>query len=450
MKIVIAGTGYVGLVTAVSLAHIGHNVICLDVNEKKVSLLKKGHIPIFERDLERLVKENKTRLTFTTNYNEAYKEADVIFISVATPEGLGGMPNLKYVYEICEQISKSIIKDCIVVVKSTVPIGTNEKIEHLINLNTRHKVKVVSNPEFLSQGSAVQDTLFAHRIVVGTEDEQVAKIMEELYKPLINPPYNVPYLLVTRKNAEMIKYASNSFLALKISYINEIANLCEKVGADIEEVVHGMRLDSRIGGDFFESGIGYGGSCFPKDTTALKQLGVSMDIELKTIKACIEANKCQNQILFNKLKKDFNNDLIGKKIAVLGLTFKPNTDDVRESPSILNIKLLLENGALVKAYDPKGIENFKLVLKSKVNKELIDSVVYYNQIDNTIKDCDAALIMTDWNEIKNYNIGLFQKFMAKPFIYDGRNCYELREIEKYKIYYNSIGRKTINGLCDKK
>lgn len=449
MKIVIAGTGYVGLVTAVSLAHIGYDVICLDVDDKKVALLKKGHIPIYEKDLEKLMKENKERLTFTTNYNKAYKWADVIFISVATPEGLSGMPNLKYVYEVCEQISKSIIKDCIVVVKSTVPIGTNEKIEYLINLNTQYKVKVVSNPEFLSQGSAVQDTMFASRIVVGTEDKQAAKIMEELYKPLTIFPYNVPYLLVSRKNAEMIKYASNNFLALKISFINEIANLCEKVGADIEEVVRGMGLDSRIGNDFFKAGIGYGGSCFPKDTTALKQLGVSMDIELKTIEACIGANKFQNQILFNKLKKDFNNDLIGKKVAVLGLTFKPNTDDVRESPSILNIKLLLENGALVKAYDPKGIENFKLALKSKVNKKLADSIVYYNRIDDAISDCDAVLIMTDWNEIKNYNIGFFQKFMHKPFIYDGRNCYELREVEKYKIYYNSIGRKTINGLCDK-
>lgn len=449
MKIVIAGTGYVGLVTAISLAHIGHDVVCLDIDDKKITLLKKGQLPIYEKDLEKLLKENAERLTFTTNYNDAYKEADVIFISVATPQGLNGMTDLKYVYEVCEHISKSIIKDCIVVVKSTVPVGTNEKIEHFINLNAQYKVKVVSNPEFLSQGSAVHDTLFASRIVVGTEDEQVAEIMEKLYKPLTSSPYNVPYLLVTRKSAEMVKYASNNFLALKIAYINEIANLCEKVGADIEEVVHGMGLDSRIGSDFLKAGIGYGGSCFPKDAAALKQLGDLKNIELKTVEACIETNKFQNQILFNKLKKNFNNDFNGKKIAVLGLTFKPNTDDVRESPSILNIKLLLENGAFVKAYDPVGIEKFKMALKINVNKELANRIVYHNQIDDTIKDCDAVLIMTDWEEIKNYNIGRFQEFMKKPFIYDGRNCYKLSEIEKYNIYYTSIGRETINDLYNK-
>jgi len=442
MKIAVAGTGYVGLVTGVSLAHIGHNVTCVDVDENKIEKMKNGISPIYEQDLERLMRENSSRLNYTINYKEAYKDADVIFIGVGTPERVDGSANLDYVHVVVEQIANSIEKDCVVVVKSTVPIGTNDEVEKYLKEHVKKgiNVYVASNPEFLAQGTAVRDTLYASRIVVGIEEEEADKIMRKVYEPFTKEPYNVPYLSMNRKSAEMVKYASNDFLALKVSYINEIANFCEKVGANIEDVTMGMGYDSRIGNKFLKAGIGYGGSCFPKDTKALHWLSKELNDELKTIKACIEVNKSQKLKLYEKLKNDFNS-LRGLNIAVLGLTFKPGTDDMRESPSIDNIELLLDSGANVKAYDPIGIENFKRIITRKINNDgITGKIEYFTTIDEAIRNTDAVMIMTEWPEVVNYNIENYVKLMKTPYVYDGRNCYKLEDINKIKLKYKSIGR----------
>ena len=448
MKIVVAGTGYVGLVTGVALAHIGHNVTCVDIDEKKINLMCQGISPIYEKDLEKLMQENKERLNYTTNYKEAYSQADVIFIGVGTPEKADGSANLSYLYAVLDQIIESIKKDVVVVVKSTVPIGTNDEVEAYLNerVSGDIKVSVASNPEFLAQGTAVHDTLYATRIVVGVEDDRARDMMTKVYKPLTEEPYNVPFLLMDRRSAEMVKYASNDFLALKISYINEISNFCEKIGADIEKVTNGMSFDPRIGNKFLNPGIGYGGSCFPKDTKALHFLSQEYDSEIKTIKASIEVNKNQKTILFNKVKEKFA-DLENLNVAILGLTFKAGTDDVREAPSIDNIKLLLENGAFVKAYDPIGINNFNrsLFQDGKMDKYR-DNLTYFTSIEEVIKDADLVLIMTEWPEIKEFALGNYSELMKTPYIFDGRNCYLLDEVKKYEIYYNSMGRKVINNI----
>lgn len=440
MKIAVAGTGYVGLVTGVALANIGHNVVCVDVDENKIKLMNSGISPIYEEGLEELMHKNKNRLEYTTDYKNAYKDADVIIIGVGTPERADGSANLDYVFGVCREIAESVEKNCIVVVKSTVPIGTNDEVEKMLNNNVKNgiKIDVASNPEFLAQGTAVRDTLYASRIVVGVETEYAKDILTKMYKPLTVDPYNVPFLITNRRSAEMIKYASNDFLALKISYVNEIANLCEKVGANIEDVTKGMGYDSRIGDKFLKAGLGFGGSCFPKDTKALHWLSVIAGVELKTVKACIEVNKSQRIILYEKLKKDLI-DLRDKQIAVLGLTFKPGTDDLREAPSIDNIELLLDAGANVRAYDPIAIENFKKKISYKLeNDGTVGNISYFDNIDDAIKNADAALIMTEWPEIKNYDISKYKKLMKTPRVYDGRNCYDLKNTGD--IVYKSIGR----------
>ena len=441
MKIAVAGTGYVGLVTGVALAHIGHNVTCVDVDKEKIDKMKKGISPIYEQDLEKLMQEDSDRLDYTLDYKNAYKDADVIIIGVGTPEREDGSANLDYVHSVCEQIAESLEKDCVVVLKSTVPIGTNDEIEKKLNSEVKSgiKVYVASNPEFLAQGTAVHDTLYASRIVVGTENEFAADVMQKMYEPLTKEPYNVPYLHTSRRSAEMIKYASNDFLALKISYINEIANLCKKLGANIEDVAKGMGYDSRIGKKFLKAGIGYGGSCFPKDTKALHWLGQIEDVELETIQACISVNKKQKLVLFNELLNDFNGDIEDKTISVLGLTFKPGTDDLRDAPSIDNISMLLDYGAHVKAYDPISTESFK----KKINFKLADdgvkgTIAFFENIDEAIKDSDAVMIMTEWPEIVNYDVKQYKKLMKTPRVYDGRNCYNLKDTKD--IIYSSIGR----------
>ena len=451
MKIAVAGTGYVGLVTGVALAHIGHNVTCVDVDEKKINLMRQGISPIYEKDLENLMEINKERLNYTTNYKEAYQEADVIFIGVGTPEREDGSANLDYLYMVLDQIADSIEKDVVIVIKSTVPIGTNDEVEIYINNKIKPgiKVMIVSNPEFLAQGTAVHDTLYATRIVIGVEDEKAKKIMTTLYEPLTKEPYNVPLLVMDRKSAEMVKYASNDFLALKISYMNELANFAEKIGADISLVANGMSYDPRIGNKFLNSGIGYGGSCFPKDTKALYFSSKLYNSEIKTIGACIEVNENQKIILFKKLKEKFKN-LENFQIAILGLTFKPGTDDVREAPALVNAKLLLKEKVIIKAYDPIGVSNFNHTLFNDVSMtNYKEQISYYNTIEDTIKDCQAVLIMTEWPEIKEFDLKKYESLMAKPYIFDGRNCYDLKNISKYAIYYNSIGRKVIDNCKEK-
>lgn len=433
MKIAVAGTGYVGLVTGVCLASKGHQVTCVDVDENKVEIMKQGISPIYEPGLSELMKESMNNLTFTTDYQMAYKDAEVIFIGVGTPEKKDGSANLSYVYTVVKQIAQSVERECVVVVKSTVPIGTNDKIETYIleHLKNDVNVHVASNPEFLAQGTAVKDTLFASRIVIGAESEYARNVLEKVYKD-----FDAPKVITNRRSAEMIKYASNDFLALKISYVNEIANLCEIVGADIEDVTRGMGLDSRIGDKFLHSGIGYGGSCFPKDTKALSWLASFNDNELKTIKAAIEVNENQKFKLIKKSRKYYE-DFSGLTVAVLGLTFKPGTDDLREAPSLVNIPLMLEDGAKVKAWDPVGVENYKKCYPNEIE--------YCDTIEKTLEDADICFIFTEWSEVKTLDVLKYKALMRHPIVLDGRNCYELKAFDATGITYDSIGRETVQG-----
>ncbi len=435
-KIAVAGTGYVGLVAGVCFAEMGQNVVCVDTDETKVSSLSKGISPIFETDLDDLLKKNLAtgRLSFTTNFNEAYKKADVIFIGVGTPELPDGSADLSFISTVTRQIAESIEKDCLVVVKSTVPIGTNDKVEQLLKDFLTHKVhfEVASNPEFLAQGSAVRDTLKAARIIIGTESTRAENILKDIYEP-----FHLPIVSVSRRSAEMIKYASNDFLALKISYMNDIANLCELVGADIEDVAEGMKYDPRIGSTFLHAGIGYGGSCFPKDTKALRYLAKQKGYQLKTVDAAVEVNESQKTRLFFKASsrlisfKDLN-------IAVLGLTFKPGTDDTREAPSIDNIRLLLNVGANIMAYDPVGIEKFQhLFPAGKIGKGTIQ---YTNDPKKALIGAHAAFVFTEWKEIMALTPEVYRALMRTPLVYDGRNIYSPIAMKNAGVEYFSIGR----------
>ena len=432
MKVVVAGTGYVGLITGVVLAYIGNKVTCIDVDSNKIDLLNNGQSPIYEQDLDKYLSLAKDNLHFTTD-NSFYADSDIIIIGVGTPEKKDGSANLDYVYTVCDNIAKYATKDVVVVIKSTVPIGTNDDIEKYFSSKRKDiNITVASNPEFLAQGSAIHDTLYASRIVIGAEDSNTFDTMRKLYEPLTKDPYNVPYLEMDRRSAEMVKYASNDFLALKISYINEIANLCSKVGANIDNVTKGMSYDKRIGSLFLKPGLGYGGSCFPKDTKALHWLSKINDSELKLIKDCIEINKKQKLLLFNKLREDFNNSIKNLKVTILGLSFKPMTDDLREAPSLVNIDMLLDYDADITVYDPKAL--------SKVEQIYGNKIKYVLTIDEAIKNSDAVLIMTEWQEIKDYNLNNYIKYMNKANIYDGRNCYDPKIMKEKGIYYYSIGR----------
>ena len=429
-KIAVAGTGYVGLVAGVCFAERGHDVICVDVDEKKVELMKSGVSPIYEQDLEQLMQKNykEGRLNYTTDYKTAYKQADAIFIGVGTPEQPDGSANLNYVATVSRQIAENIEKDCLVVVKSTVPIGTNDKVEQFIkdSLVNDVKVEVASNPEFLAQGTAVRDTLEAKRIIIGTESKEAEKMLMEIYEP-----FHLPIVSVDRRSAEMIKYASNDFLALKISYMNDIANLCELVGANIEDVAKGMSYDPRIGADFLKAGIGYGGSCFPKDTKALKYIAKQHGYKLKTIEAAVDVNAVQKIKLYKKASDrliTFN----GLKVAVLGLAFKPGTDDLREAPSLDNIELLLKQGAEIYAYDPVAVDNFK--------KKYPEQITYVERPEEALQDANVCFIFTEWKEIKAIQPKQYKDWMKTPLVYDGRNIYDLKKMKEIGVEYYSIGR----------
>ncbi|QEL71349.1 MULTISPECIES: UDP-glucose/GDP-mannose dehydrogenase family protein [unclassified Bacillus cereus group] len=436
-KIAVAGTGYVGLVAGVCFAEVGHQVTCVDIDEKKVELMKSGISPIYEADLEGLMQKNYAagRIDYTIDYKSAYKDADAIFIGVGTPEQNDGSANLSYIATVAKQIAESVEKDCLVVVKSTVPIGTNDKVEQFIQdfLVNDVKVEVASNPEFLAQGSAVHDTLYAERIVIGTESKWAEEVLTNLYKP-----FHLPIVSVNRRSAEMIKYASNDFLALKISYMNDIANLCELVGADIQDVAKGMSFDERIGSKFLNAGIGFGGSCFPKDTKALEYLARQNGYELRTVKAAIDVNKDQKTLLYKKASRrliTFN----GLKVAVLGLTFKPGTDDLREAASLENIPLLLEQGADIYAFDPVGANNFAKVYPEGKNKN--GNITYVTNIEQALEDANVCFIFTEWGEVKALTPEMYKKLMRTPLVYDGRNIYDVQAMQEIGIEYHSIGRK---------
>jgi UDPglucose 6-dehydrogenase len=431
MNIAIAGTGYVGLVAGVCFAEKGNKVTCVDVDEQKIEELKNGHTSMYEPELPELMAKNISggRLFFTSDYKLAYKNADVVFIGVGTPEMPDGSANLSYVFSVANQIAASVEQNCVVVVKSTVPIGTNDKVEEFIKAKLTHKVciDVASNPEFLAQGTAVRDTLHAKRIIIGVENERAKAVMMSIYSN-----FDSPILVMKRRSAEMVKYASNDFLALKISYINEIANLCEIVGADIEDVTKGMSMDPRIGDKFLKPGCGYGGSCFPKDTKALHFLAGQNGFEMQTIKAAIDVNKRQKLILIEKAKSSFSTfkDI---KIAVLGLTFKANTDDLREAPSIDNIYYLLQAGAVISVFDPIGEPNFK--------KRFPDwKIKYCSTPFEALEDACAAFIFTEWPEIVCLHANDFVSRMETPYVFDGRNVYDEKEMTMAGVHYFSIGR----------
>lgn len=450
VKIAVAGTGYVGLVAGVCFAEVGHHVTCVDIDANKIELMKQGISPIHEADLEGLMQKNyaEGRLHYTTDYKTAYREADAIFIGVGTPEQPDGSANLSYIATVARQIAETVEKDCLVVVKSTVPVGTNDKVEQFIKdflphngkdcvgngsgENKKIKVVVASNPEFLAQGTAVHDTLHAPRIIIGTESKWAEKMLRRIYEP-----FHLPVVSVNRRSAEMIKYASNDFLALKISYINDIANLCELVGANIQDVSLGMSFDERIGSKFLNAGIGYGGSCFPKDTKALEYLARQNGYELRTIKAAIAVNKDQKTLLYKKACRRLIT-FGGLKVAVLGLTFKPGTDDLREGPPLENIPLLLDQGAEVFAFDPVGVEKFKKKYPQGPNGN--GSMTYVTNIEDALEGANVCFIFTEWDEIKGIAPEAYKNLMRTPLVYDGRNIYNTEEMKQVGVEYYSVGR----------
>jgi UDPglucose 6-dehydrogenase len=438
-KIAVAGTGYVGLVAGVCFAEMGHSVTCVDIDQTKVDLLRSGISPIYEANLEELMKKNIEvgNLSFTTDYSEAYRAVDAIFIGVGTPEQPDGSANLSYIAEVARQIAESVEKDCLVVVKSTVPVGTNDKVEQFIKdfLVSNVRIEVASNPEFLAQGSAVNDTLYADRVIIGTESKWAEKLLQNIYQP-----FKLPIVSVNRRSAEMIKYASNDFLALKISYMNDIANLSELVGADIQEVAKGMSFDERIGSKFLNAGIGFGGSCFPKDTKALDYLAKQNGYELKTVKAAIDVNKEQKTLLYKKASRrliTFN----GLKVAVLGLTFKPGTDDLREAASLENIPLLLEQGANIYAFDPVGANNFAKLYPEGNN--LNGHITYVSDVEEALQDANVCFVFTEWGEVKAITPSMYKDLMQTPLVYDGRNIYSVDDMQKAQVEYHSVGRQSV-------
>jgi len=432
MNITITGTGYVGLVTGVCLAEVGHNVTCIDIDHIRIKKLQDNIIPIFEPGLEELFLKNRERLWFTTDFKAAYSHSDVVFICVGTPEKKDGSANLKYVFEAVQNVVENTEKDCIIVIKSTVPVGTGDKIDEMIKAgkNRRWNYEVASNPEFLSQGTAINDTLNASRIVVGVKNPETAEVLKEIYAG-----FDQKFVITDRRSSEMIKYASNDFLALKISYINEIANLCDLTGANIDDVAKGMGYDPRIGDRFLKAGIGYGGSCFPKDTKALHWLASFNDCELKTIRAAIDVNENQKVKLLKKARKYYDS-FRGLVVAILGLTFKPGTDDLREAPSLQNIPILLEEGAKVRVWDPIGMDNFRKIYPNELK--------YCNSIEEAIKDADLCFILTEWKDIVNFNTEKFSILMKSPIVLDGRNCFDIQAVTGKNFIYESIGRKVVN------
>lgn len=433
MKVTITGAGYVGLITGACLAEKGHEVICVDIDSEKIEKLRIGKPPIYEPGLKELIEENikKGRLHFTTDSKEAYRQREVIILAVGTPEQEDGSPNLLYLKEAVDDIACHITQNCTVVTKSTVPPGTNEKISYWLHSKKSRalNVDVVSSPEFLREGSAIYDAFHGDRIVIGAASKKAGDLVEEMYKD-----FHIPVVRTDIRSAEMIKYASNAFLAAKISFINEIAAICERVGADIEEVAGGMGLDKRIGQQFLKAGIGYGGSCFPKDTKALHHIAEKVGYQFETLEAVMNVNDRQSAVLMNKARTHMG-CLKNKKVALLGLAFKPGTDDVRESQAIKLAKALTHEGAEVHAYDPAAMQNAK--------KELGETIIYSSTIEEALQNTEAAFIVTEWEEITEFPLSNYKLLMKEPVIFDGRNCLQMDRMQKNKLTYIPIGRKGI-------
>lgn len=429
MNIAVIGTGYVGLVTGVCLSELGNSVTCIDIDADKISMLEKGQSPIYESGLEDLLQNNIGRgnLNFTTDYEKGLYDKQLIYIAVGTPQGEDGSADLTYINKACESLARNLKQDAIIVTKSTVPVGTNEYIMKKIqsSLPQDITIKIASNPEFLRQGSAVHDTFHGDRIVIGSDDEEALETLER-----INADFNLPIVKTDLRSAEMIKYASNAFLATKLSFINEMANLCERLGANVDSVSSGMGMDKRIGSSFLNAGIGYGGSCFPKDTRAIISAGKDADYHMSLLESAVDVNERQKVIIVDKVMERFSN-ISGKKVAVLGLAFKPGTDDMREAPSIYVTEKLLAEGAVVHAYDPVAADNAQKILPGQIR--------YASSVEEAIDGADMALILTEWNEIKEFPWESYKEHMNNAVLFDGRNCFRLDNIAGSGVEYHSIG-----------
>ncbi|MEO6849804.1 MAG: UDP-glucose/GDP-mannose dehydrogenase family protein [Mucilaginibacter sp.] len=435
MKIAVVGTGYVGLVTGTCLAETGNQVICVDINEKKVAMMKDGKLPIYEPGLEPLFLRNinQGRLHFTSNLADAIAEAKIIFMALPTPPGGDGSADLSYVLGAARDIAKLITEYKVIVTKSTVPVGTADKVTAVMKENTNLEFAVVSNPEFLREGVAVDDFMKPDRVVIGTMDERARKLLGELYAPYVRQ--GNPVIFMDERSSELTKYAANSFLATKISFMNEIANMCEIVGADVDMVRRGIGADDRIGRRFLFSGIGYGGSCFPKDVQALAKSAEENKYDFKILNAVMGVNEVQKKVLVEKVKKYFKGDLKGKKFALWGLAFKPETDDIREAPSLYVIEELLKEGATVTVFDPEAMNNVKNLLG--------DTISYAENQYDALKDAEALLIVTEWSTFRTPDFDQLETLLKNKVIFDGRNLYDLQKMIDCGFYYNSIGRKVI-------
>jgi UDPglucose 6-dehydrogenase len=439
MNIAIVGTGYVGLVSGTCFAETGNNVICIDIDPKKIDTLKNGETPIYEPGLEALLKRNikEGRLHFTTQLAEGIKEAQFIFLALPTPPGEDGAADLKYVLGVAEHLSELITEYKVIINKSTVPVGTAEKVAAILAKKLDPSLfDVVSNPEFLREGVAVDDFLKPDRVVVGTSSARARKLMEELYQPFVRQ--GNPIFFMDERSSEMTKYAANSYLAMRISFMNEMANLCEAAGANIDHVRIGMGSDSRIGKRFLFPGVGYGGSCFPKDVQALALTAKQLNYNFKLVETVMQVNDLQKSILGSKIKNYFNQDLNGKTIAIWGLAFKPETDDIREAPALSLIEELLAAGAKVKAFDPEAMTNVKQTIGE-------DSIYFAQNAYDAIEQADALAIVTEWSEFRNPNFEKIKSLLKSKAIFDGRNVFSLEKMKEEGFYYESIGRTTVTN-----
>ncbi len=434
MKLAIVGTGYVGLVTGTCFAETGNHVICVDVNQAKIDQLKNGELPIYEPGLDVILERNiqHKRIEFTLNLKEAIEKSDIIFLALPTPPGEDGSADLSYILNVAEELGKIIKTYKVIVDKSTVPVGTAELVHQQIAKNISCDFDVVSNPEFLREGVAVEDFMKPDRVVIGTSSERAKRLMEELYEPFVRQ--GNPIYFMDERSAEMTKYAANSYLAMRITFMNEMANLCEKAGANVDMVRKGMGSDNRIGKRFLFSGIGYGGSCFPKDVQALAKTAADFKYDFQILKSVMEVNHQQKFILAEKIKSHFG-DLRNHTIALWGLAFKPNTDDIREAPSLYIIDELLKAGAKISAYDPAANAHIKQIFGNKIN--IVD------QPYDALKDASALAILTEWNEFRTPDFDIIKSSLKQPIIFDGRNVFEPKQMKTLGFTYHSIGRMAV-------
>lgn len=434
MKVCVIGTGYVGLVAGTCLAEMGNDVICVDKDLDKLAKLEQGIVPIYEPGLDELIKVNVSegRLKFTNDLTSAVQKSLVCFIAVGTPQGEDGSADLQYVYNVAEEIGQSLNGYKVIIDKSTVPVGTAEKVTEIIKSQTNEEFDVVSNPEFLKQGAAVDDFLKPDRVVIGSNSQRATEIMQELYAPFLRT--GNPVIIMDVKSAEMTKYAANSFLAVKISYANEIANICEKVGADAEMVRIGMCSDKRIGSQFLFPGLGYGGSCFPKDVKALLKTAKDNGCDYQLLESADKVNKLQRQIFIEKILNKFGENLTGKTFAIWGLAFKPKTNDMREAPAITIIEALLERGAKIQAYDPKAFDCAKMIFG--------DKITYAKSSYDALNNADALLLLTEWNEFRRPDFDRIKDLLKTPIIFDGRNQYDAKRLIERGFEYTCIGKQS--------